>query len=129
MNRRNEGISESDILQNQFTAYLQTSLQHCKTQYLEKQKARLAHEVELQPERETISDDFCVSIAEKAALSEAMKRIHGRERIVVTLRAVEGRGFNEIAVQLGMKYSAVTMVYYRTLDKLRIILQEDDSKL
>lgn len=129
MNRRNEGITESDILQNQFTAYVQTALQHCKTQYLGKQNARLAHEVELQPEREAVSEDFCLSIAENSALSEAMKRIHDRERIVVTLRAVEGRGFQEIAVQLGMKYSAVTMVYYRTLDKLRIILQEDGSRL
>ena len=128
MNRRNEGISESDILQNQFTAYLQKALRHCKTQYIEKQNERIAHEVELQPEKETVSDDFCVSIAENSALSEAMNHIHDRERIVVTLRAVEGRCFNEIAVQLGMKYSTVTMVYYRTLDKLRIILREDDSK-
>ena len=127
MNRRNEGISESDILQNQFTAYLQTSLQRCKTQYIDKQKKRMAHEVELQSEWEPTTDDFCISFVESSALSEAMKQIRKRERIVVTLRAVEGRNFQEIAVLLGMKYSTVTMVYYRTLDKLRIILQEDDS--
>lgn len=129
MNRRNEGISESDILQNQFTAYLQTSLRRCKTQYMEKQNAKMAHEVELNPNHEDTEDDFCISIAENAALSAAMKQIRTRDRIVITLRAVEGRSFQEIAVQLGMKYSSVTMVYYRTLDKLRIILQEDDSRL
>lgn len=129
MNKRNEGISESDILQNQFTAYLQTSLQRCKTQYLEKQNERLAHEVELDPGMEDTGDDFCISITENAALSDAMKHIREREKTVITLRAVEGRSFQEIAVQLGMKYSSVTMLYYRTLDKLRIILQENDSKL
>ena len=127
MNRRNEGISESDILQNQFTVYLQTSLQRCKTQYIDKQKKRMAHEVELQSEWEPTTDDFCISFVESSALSEAMKQIRKRERLVVTLRAVEGQNFQEIAMQLGMKYSTVTMVYYRTLDKLRIILQEDDS--
>lgn len=129
MNRRNEGISESDILQNQFTAYLQTSLQRCKTQYLDKLNSRTEHEVELSPEQESVSDDFCISIAEKSVLSSAMQKIRERERIVVTLRAVEGRNFNDIAIQLGMKYSSVTMIYYRTLDKLRIILQEDDNRL
>lgn len=119
MNKRNEGISESDILQNQFTAYLQKSLQRCKTQYLEKQNARMAHEVELSPELETVSDDFCISIAEKSMLSSAMRKLRERERIVVILRTVEGQNFNDIAMQLGMKYSSVTMIYYRTMDKLR----------
>lgn len=128
MNRQNEGISASDILQNQFTAYLQTSLQRCKSQYLERLNNRLKHEVELKPEREPESEDFCVSIAESLSLMSAMRRIRERERIVITLRAVEGRSFNEIAIRLGMKYSSVTMVYYRTLDKLRIILQEDDRE-
>lgn len=129
MNRRNEGISESDILQNQFTAYLQTSLQRCKIQYLDKLNTKTAHEVELSPEQEAVSDDFCISIAEKSVLSSAMQKIRERERIVVTLRAIEGRNFNDIAIQLGMKYSSVTMIYYRALDKLRIILQEDDGRL
>ena len=126
MNRRNEGITESDILQNQFTAYLQTSLKRCKTQYMKKQNARMVHEVELNPNHEDTEEDFCISIAENAALSAAMKQIREKERIVITLRAVESRSFQEIAVQLGMKYSSVTMVYYRALDKLRIILQADE---
>lgn len=129
MNRRNEGITESDILQNQFTAYLQVALQHCKSQYLDKLNTRLEHESEFQEERESVSDDFSITIADNAVLSSAMRQIQERERIVVTLRAVEGRNFQDIAVQLGMKYSTVTMVYYRTLDKLRIILREDDSRL
>ena len=78
--------------------------------YLEKQNERLAHEVELDPGMEDTGDDFCISITENAALSDAMKHIRERERTVITLRAVEGRSFQEIAVQLGMKYSSVTMV-------------------
>lgn len=89
----------------------------------------MEHESEFQEERESVSDDFSITIADNAVLSSAMRQIQERERIVVTLRAVEGRNFQDIAVQLGMKYSTVTMVYYRTLDKLRIILREDDSRL
>lgn len=128
MNRRNEGISESDILQNQFTAYLQISLQRCKSQYLSKLDNQRIHETEMPREQEAIEEDFCNTVAEKVALSSAMKQIKERERLVVTLHAAEGKSFNEIAVQLDMKYSTVTMVYYRTLDKLRVILQEDDSR-
>lgn len=128
MNRRNEGISESDILQNQFTAYLQISLQRCKSQYLSKLDNQRIHETEMPREQEAIEEDFCNTVAEKVALSSAMKQIKERERLVVTLHVAEGKSFNEIAVQLDMKYSTVTMVYYRTLDKLRVILQEDDSR-
>lgn len=129
MNRRNEGISESDILQNQFTAYLQTSLQRCKSQYLSKLDNQRIHETEMPREQEAIEEDFCNTVAEKVALSSAMKQIKERDRLVVTLHATEGKSFNEIAVQLDMKYSTVTMVYYRTLDKLRVILQDDDSRI
>lgn len=129
MNRRNEGIAESDILQNQFTAYVQTALQHCKSQYLAKQSTIASHEVSSMDDGEASEDDFVLVIAENDALRVALGYINERERLVVTLRAVEEKSFQEIAVTLGMKYSSVTMIYYRALDKLRIILREDEERL
>ena len=129
MNRRNDGIAESDILQNQFTAYAKTALQHCKSQYIAKQSAITSHEVSSLEDSEASEDDFVLVIAENDALRVALRRINERERLVVTLRAVEDKSFQEIAVTLGMKYSSVTMIYYRALDKLRIILREDEERL
>lgn len=127
MNRRNEGITESDILQNQFTAYVQTALQHCRNQYLAKQSNIARHEVSSLDGSEVLEDDFVLLIAENDALHTALQQIREKERLVVTLRAVEEKSFQEIAVTLGMKYSSVTMIYYRALDKLKIILREDEE--
>ena len=129
MNRRNEGITESDILQNQFTAYVQTALKHCKCQYLAKQSMISSHEVSSLDDTEASENDFVIAIAENDALHTALQHIKERERVVVTLRAVEEKSFQEIAITLGMKYSSVTMIYYRALDKLRIILREDEERL
>ena len=129
MNRRNEGITESDILQNQFTAYVQTALKHCKRQYLAKQSMISSHEVSSLDDTEVSENDFVIAIAENDALHTALQHIKERERVVVTLRAVEEKSFQEIAITLGMKYSSVTMIYYRALDKLRIILREDEERL
>ena len=129
MNRRNEGITESDILQNQFTAYVQTALKHCKSQYLVKQSMISSHEVSSLDDTEASENDFVIAIAENDALHTALQHIKDRERVVVTLRAVEEKSFQEIAITLGMKYSSVTMIYYRALDKLRIILREDEERL
>lgn len=73
-------------------------------------------------------DDFVLVIAENDALHTALRQIKERERLVVTLRAVKEKSFQEIAVTLGMKYSSVTMIYYRAIDKLRIILGEDGTR-
>ena len=129
MNRRNEGITESDILQNQFTAYVQTALKHCKSQYLAKQSMIASHEVSSLDDTEASENDFVIAIAENDALHTALQHIKERERLVVTLRAVEEKSFQEIAITLGMKYSSVVMIYYRALDKLRIILREDEERL
>ena len=129
MNRRNEGITESDILQNQFTAYVQTALKHCKSQYLAKQSMIASHEVSSLDDTEESENDFVITIAENDALHIALQHIKERERLVVTLRAVEEKSFQEIAITLGMKYSSVVMIYYRALDKLRIILWEDEERL
>ena len=129
MNRRNEGITESDILQNQFTAYVQTALKHCKSQYLAKQSMIASHEVSSLDDTEESENDFVITIAENDALHIALQHIKERERLVVTLRAVEEKSFQEIAITLGMKYSSVVMIYYRALDKLRIILREDEERL
>ena len=129
MNRRNEGITESDILQNQFTAYVQAALKHCKSQYLAKESMIASHEVSSLDDTEASENDFVITIAENDALHTALQHIKERERLVVTLRAVEEKSFQEIAITLGMKYSSVTMIYYRALDKLRIILREDEERL
>lgn len=128
MNRRNEGISESDILQNQFTAYLQTALQHRKGQHIAQQSSIASHEDSSLKDGEASEDDFALAIAESDALRVALRQINKRERLVVTLRAVEEKSFQEIAVTLDMKYSSVTMIYYRALDKLRIILREYEER-
>lgn len=129
MNRRNKGISESDILQNQFTAYLKVSLRRCKNQHLANKNKIATHEVYSLDEYEGYDNDFAMMIAENDALHAAFGRISEKERLVVILRIVEQKSFKEVAISLGMKYSSVTTIYHRAIDKLRIILTEDEKRL
>ncbi len=126
MEKRNEGRSNVDIMQNQFTAYVQNALRNNRNKYRNDiRKKAMMQLSELYDATEMVNDDV-LTFEETEVLFETLKKIQERERKIVYLRAVKEKSFGEIAAELGMKYSNVSMVYYRAIEKLRRLLIYDE---
>lgn len=111
---RNDGKGESNITQNGFTAYLLSAVAHRKADYLHAKQRRQAREVLTDPddlsteEAPGISDptDLLCCI-ENAALEEVLNRISERDRYIFFSRALHGRSFHELALELDLGYQGV----------------------
>jgi RNA polymerase sigma factor (sigma-70 family) len=124
----NDGISESNILQNQFTAYLGTAIRRRKTQYL-RNKARL-HYYETSLELQDYDKDIATSAdmmaglpmieqIENIRLQQALARTKQRDLYILLSKALEDRSLAEIAAELGLNYNTVAASYYRTLQRIK----------
>lgn len=125
MFKKNTGSNEHDILQNQFTSYLSSAVSNARIDYIRAKIARL--------KREQATDQYELLITqevfemevffENEALSQAIKDIRETERYVFLARVLEDKKFKEIAKELGMGEKGVAAIYYRTVKKLRDMLE------
>ena len=125
MIKRNNGLTEQEILQNRFTALVTVSIERARIDYLRKEKSRNRHTFKMDSESFDMipdSTDFVEEICEADSLAYALKQLDERERYVIIARVIEERSFEEIADELGLKYKGVAALYYRTTAKLRNIL-------
>ena len=125
MFNKNNGSNEHDILQNQFTSFLSKAISNARIDFIRAKIARLQHEqatdqIELLLARETFEID---SFLENEALRQAIKDIREKERYVFLARALDGKKFKEIAKVLGMGDKGVSAIYYRTVKKLRDLME------
>lgn len=125
MFNKNNGSNEHDILQNQFTSFLSKAISNARIDFIRAKIARLQHEqatdqIELLLVRETFEID---SFLENEALRQAIKDIREKERYVFLARALDGKKFKEIAKELGMGDKGVSAIYYRTVKKLRDLME------
>lgn len=125
MFNKNNGSNEHDILQNQFTSFLSKAISNARIDFIRAKIARLQHEqatdqIELLLARETFEID---SFLENEALRQAIKDIREKERYVFLARALDGKKFKEIAKELGMGDKGVSAIYYRTVKKLRDLME------
>ena len=132
--QRNEGYDKDDILQNTFTAYLLSSVQRKKAQYIDTQLK--AQHISMLIE-ETLADDAFE--LEKEALQGiplymrlqneqlfwALSNLSERERYVFFNRALDERNLEELAADLGMSYKGVAAIYYRTVQKIKRNMKEE----
>ena len=127
MKYRNNGNEEHRI-QNQFTAYLVTSVKRCRQQYMHQldkyQKAQTEFD-----ERYLFEKPLDNWQMESDALDQALVKLSERERYVLLSRVLEEKSFEEIGKKLGLKYKGVTAMYSRTLAKLRKMLEEVQNEL
>ena len=99
---------------------------HRKADYLHAKQRRQAREVLTDPddlsteEAPGISDptDLLCCI-ENAALEEALNRISERDRYIFFSRALHGRSFHELALELDLGYQGVAAAYYRVCKKVK----------
>lgn len=60
-------------------------------------------------------------------MANALARLPQDYRDVITLRHVEGRSFEEIAVQMGRSSGAVRMLWMRALEQLGEVMEKGDA--
>lgn len=128
MRQWNDGSNADNALQNQFTAYLSTAIQNTRKKYIYNRIKQSQKEIQIE-EIEYISDvqstDFMELIAEVDTLLTILKTLNDRERQVLIARVIEEKSFDTIAKELGVSYKGTATLYYRTIAKLRKILEVD----
>lgn len=124
MYERNSGKTKEEVLQNQFTAYLKRSVNYCRLGYISRRDLKSTSKINMIDVLGYCHDDFSNTIAENDALDKAIQKLSSKEIYILLLRSFNEISFSDIAVSLDMKYSAVTMIYYRALEKLRKIMNE-----
>lgn len=125
MFKKNNGSNEQDILQNQFTSYLSFAVSNARIDFIRAKTAMLKREQPTdQYELLFTGETFELEIfMENEVLSQAIKDIREKERYVFLTRVLEEKKFKEIAEELGMGEKGVAAIYYRTVKKLRDILE------
>ena len=126
--QKNNGKSETEIIQNQFTAYLATAVQHRRNDYLQQMDRRqqiesLTEDFMFMPEC-SMEQDMLLGLPvlmqlEDSALLHALRELSERERYIFLARAVDGKSFEMLAEETGMGYKGVAAVYYRTVQKIK----------
>lgn len=116
--------SEISSLQNQFTAYLSKSIKRRKIQYLINMNKIYIYETDIDNYQNYLSvqTDYIQHINDSDILERALIIIKEKERYILLAHVIEGKTFNEIAMELHMRYKGVAAAYYRTLKKLRKII-------
>lgn len=121
---KNNGLSQDNAVQNRFTAYLLTSISHCKAKYLKNLHNRSIQEISLEVTEQLISEDGGVNKNFDDEISDdellrGLNKLTDRDKNIVFKRAVSEEPFVKIAADMNMGYSAVKAVYRRSLDKIR----------
>lgn len=133
----NDGTSESNVLQNQFTAYLVKAVHRKKTQYLRTKSHYLNNEIlmdtgvyqkELRFEPDMSSQLPLWEQIENEKLYQALKRFKDREFLIFLLKVLDERSFQEIADETGISYKTVASIYYRMIQKLRSQLGGENNE-
>jgi DNA-directed RNA polymerase specialized sigma24 family protein len=128
MSKKNDGSDESNILQNQFTAYLITAIRRRKIQYMRSKVKIQQYEISLEIQEHLISllteSDMTLSLPlleqlENVKLRQSLERAKERDLYIFLEKALEERSLVEIAAELGVGYNTVAAVYYRMIARLK----------
>ena len=119
---RNNNITEDEILQNQFTAYVSLAIRRQRMHYIQKKKRIDDTELLFSPLHTSIpvEDDPFEKLLEYDALRNALHQLREKEREIVLARVIEEKPFTEIAQEMGITYKVVTQLYYRVMKRLKV---------
>lgn len=131
--QRNNGKSETEILQNSFTAYLTAAVQHRRNNYIRQavklqQMENVAENIQYN-HGYGMEEDMLLGLPlsmqlEDSALLHVLKEVNERERHVFLARVLDERSFESLAGELGLGYKGVAAIYYRTLRKIKKKMKE-----
>ena len=127
---RNNNITEDEILQNQFTAYVSLAIRRQRMDYIQKKKRVDDTELLFSPLHTSIpvEDDPFEKLLEYDALRNGLRQLREKELEIVLARVIEEKPFTEIAQEMGMTYKAVTQLYYRVMKRLRVHMEGVDNE-
>lgn len=135
MQKRNDGKTEHEILQNQFTAYLLTAVKRQKVNYLRRceKLQRIEIPLELQEFDLFIQADIDLTEhlpfleqIENPVLYTALLQARERDRYIFLTRVLDERSFLELSKELGLSYKATTHIYYRFIEKIKEMMGGDE---
>lgn len=134
--KRNDGKSESDILQNLFTGYLTTAIRRQRMQYIRDKSIRMRREMPIEMWEDQsvlqIDSDMLESLPllqklENQGLQSAIKEMKDRERYIFLERVLADKKIAELSLELGMEYKSVATTYYRAVKKIRRHMKEAEK--
>lgn len=130
---RNEGKSETDILQNRFSAYVTTAVRRQRKTYLQKKNViqaveqfmdyELAEPLYKQEEQAFEKLPILMQL-EDSVLLYALKKLSAQERSLFVSHVLEEKDFFELASEYGMHYKGIATAYYRVVKKIKRIMEE-----
>lgn len=138
MREHNDGIHDDNILHSRFTAYLGAAVRNRKINYLKQniklQTLELSYEIQslqalhiiTSSEEDPLTGLPVVEQLENFRLQQSLRQAKERELYILFARALYGRSFAEIALELEMKLKTVTSIYYRLIERLRDELRGDE---
>ena len=135
--QKNEGHTEADILQNQFTAYISVAIQRRRTVYIlqviHKQEAEVLIDDPVSGSSYDIFEDIISELPllmqfENDRLIYALKKLNEKERHIFLARVLDEKSFEELANVYGLGYQGVAAVYYRAIRKIRKWMKEDGNE-
>lgn len=134
--QKNSGQTASEEIQNRFTGYLLSAVRRKKAEYFRKLYLQQEHEISetelLYPLAASELNEWeafpVLQRLDNAALWRALNSLSDRELYVLLERAVEEKGFDELASELQMGYKGVAAIYYRTIAKVKAIMREVKKK-
>ena len=134
MHTRNDGKGESNILQNEFTAYLSVAVIRKKKDLLKKREHLQRHELSTDFKDGDLLDTFSTCMQdplplefENQTLEAALNKLSPRDRYIFFTHILNERSFKSLCAELGMTYSGVAVAYHRVVHKLRKALGVSDS--
>lgn len=127
---RNNGITDNEILQNQFTAYVSRAVRNRRLRYIMNRDRKNSKELLFSQLQDFVGveEDPINELLEYEVLMSALRRIREKEREIVLARVVEEKSFGEIAKEMDMTYKAVTNMYYRTMKRLKANMEGVDTE-
>lgn len=136
MNEYNDGVTEANILQNQFTAYLMTAVHRRKLQYLQDNARKQKYELPLDSFQDLEGSDINHDITDKlpivqqfenVKLHKAISGTRERDLKILYMKVLEDKSFVEIAEEIGIGYNAVKASYYRLVEKIKAQLRGESK--
>ncbi len=122
MNRKNPGITKQEKLQNRFTAFITICINRARIDYFHENDTRSQYTYYVENEQIALIPDnttFISNLYTKDTLVYALKKLSDREYYILIAHVLEGKSFDEIAINLDLKYKGVAAIYYRTILKLK----------
>lgn len=138
MRKTNSGPNAFCNLQKIFTAYVVHAVQHQRWQYLRRMDRYplmdewhddLSAELSCITDKDIMAELPLLMRIENDALLYALKELTDRERDIFLSRVLDDKTFSQIAAKHGLHSRSAAMAYYRTIRKIRRLMEVLDNEL